>query len=260
MIPGRVWPIVALAIFGLSGCGSSNPEAEMEALVKNAKVKITDVEEGTGRTAEEGDTIYVLYRGTFPDGKQFDTNMDDVESQMPFAFTLGAGMVIRGWDQGLIGMKEGGTRKLEIPWPLAYGPTGNESIPPKADLNFDVKLLYVSKKDEKGVFDVYDNKVGTGPQATEGSTVEIHYVGTYLTGKMFDDSRKRGEPVKFVLNEDSEAVRGVVAAVEGMRVGGTRTVVLPPELAFGEAGSESVQGSQPLKLVIDLISVNGQKS
>lgn len=260
MIRGWVWPIVAVAMVGLTACGNSKKDVDIEALVKNSKVKTTDIVEGTGRTAEEGDVAVVLYRGTFPDGEQFDTNMDDVENQVPFAFLIGGGMVIKGWEQGVVGMKEGGTRKLEIPWPLAYGLEGSDRIPPKSDLNFEIKLLYLLKKGEKGVYDVYDNKVGTGPEAKDGSTVEVHYVGTYLTGKVWDDTRKRGETVKFILNDDSEAIRGMVFGVKGMRVGGTRTLVLPPELVFGDMGSTAIQGGQPVKIVVDLISVDGKKS
>lgn len=247
---------LCLMMVSCSPGGGSKPSAE-----SSAKVKITDIEVGTGREAKEGDYALVLYRGTLAkDGKQFDTNMDDLESQLPYGFGVGAGQVIKGWDEGIPGMKEGGTRKLEIPWELAYGKDGDgDKIPPKANLNFEVKLLFVMKQDEKGIFDYNDNKVGTGAEAVAGSTVEVHYVGTYLTGKVWDDSRKRGKTVSFVLEKESDAIPGMVAGVTGMKVGGQRTLVLPPSLVFGPYGNANIQGNQPVKIVVDLISVNGKK-
>lgn len=227
-----------------------------------AKVKTTDIEVGTGREAKRDDYVFVLYRGTFvKDGKQFDTNMDDVESQMPFGFgVIENGGAIQGFADGVEGMKEGGTRKIEVPWQLAYGEKGDgNKIPAKADLNFELKLLFVLKKEERGVYDYNDNKVGTGPEAVDGSSVEIHYKGTYLTGKVWDDSRVRGKTVTFVIEKESDAVPGMVAGVKGMKAGGQRTLVLPPDLVFGPYGNASIQGNQPVRVVVDLISVNGKK-
>ncbi len=81
----------------------------------------TDVHPGTGAKAAKGDLLTVLYKGTLKNGKVFDENME----KAPFAFTLGAGEVIKGWDQGLVGMKVGGERKLVIPrrWLMETGRT-----------------------------------------------------------------------------------------------------------------------------------------
>lgn len=246
---------LCLMMFGCNNGGSSNSNASKR------KVKITDVEAGTGRVAEKDDFVLVLYRGTFPkDGKQFDTNMDDPESQMPFGFGVSAGGgAIQGFADGVEGMKEGGTRKIEVPWELAYGADGDgNKIGPKTDLNFDLKLLYVLKKSERGVYDYNDDKVGTGAEAVDGSTVEVHYKGTYLTGKVWDDSRERGKTVTFTLDKESRAIPGIVAGVKGMKVGGKRTLVLPPDLVFGPYGNANIQGNQPVRVVVDLISVNGK--
>lgn len=98
-----------------------------------------DILEGKGEEVKSGDTILVHYTGTLLDGTKFDSSLDRNE---PFSFTLGAGEVIAGWDQGIVGMRVGGKRKLTIPPDLAYGQTGAGSqIPPNATLVFEVELL-----------------------------------------------------------------------------------------------------------------------
>ncbi len=105
-------------------------------------LKIEDIEVGKGKEAKSGKTVTVHYTGTLTDGTKFDSSLD---RDQPFTFSLGAGEVIKGWDQGVNGMKVGGTRKLTIPSELAYGDRGTPdgSIPPKATIVFTVELLEV---------------------------------------------------------------------------------------------------------------------
>jgi len=101
----------------------------------------TDIEVGSGAEAVVGKQVKVHYTGRFPDGNKFDSSVDRGE---PFGFTLGAGRVIKGWDQGVAGMKVGGKRKLVIPPELAYGARGMPPvIPPNSTLVFEVELLGV---------------------------------------------------------------------------------------------------------------------
>jgi len=102
-------------------------------------LRITDIEVGDGAEATAGQTVVVHYRGTLEDGTQFDASYDRGK---PFSFPLGAGRVIKGWDEGVQGMKVGGKRKLVIPPDLGYGARGAGGvIPPNATLIFDVELL-----------------------------------------------------------------------------------------------------------------------
>jgi FKBP-type peptidyl-prolyl cis-trans isomerase len=100
-----------------------------------------DTVAGTGPEASAGKTVEVHYTGTLADGTKFDSSHD---RRAPFSFKLGAGQVIKGWDEGVAGMKVGGTRKLVIPPNLGYGSRGAGGvIPPNAQLTFVVELLKV---------------------------------------------------------------------------------------------------------------------
>ena len=105
------------------------------------QLKIEVLEEGSGELADTGDTASVHYTGTLEDGTKFDSSLD---RGGPFSFTLGAGRVIAGWEQGVLGMKVGEKRKLIIVPELAYGETGaGNAIPPNATLIFEVELLEI---------------------------------------------------------------------------------------------------------------------
>ncbi len=104
------------------------------------KLLIETIKEGSGETVtKKGDTISVHYTGTLLDGTKFDSSVDRGE---PFSFTLGAGQVIRGWDEGLLGMKIGEKRKLTIPSEMGYGSRGaGAAIPPNSVLIFETELI-----------------------------------------------------------------------------------------------------------------------
>jgi FKBP-type peptidyl-prolyl cis-trans isomerase len=102
------------------------------------ELKITDTKPGTGREASKGALVKVHYEGFLENGSKFDSSLDRGKA---FQFVLGAGKVIKGWDQGVLGMKEGGKRTLHIPAHLAYGPRAVGSIPPNSNLIFHVELI-----------------------------------------------------------------------------------------------------------------------
>ncbi len=115
----------------------STEEVEVD---DGVELRVATLIEGGGREIKKGDNIIVDYVGMFTDGKKFDASQDYGK---PFAFTLGAGQVIRGWDEGVVGMKVGEKRKLTIPPELAYGDLKHGRIPPNSTLVFEVELLEI---------------------------------------------------------------------------------------------------------------------
>jgi FKBP-type peptidyl-prolyl cis-trans isomerase len=103
-------------------------------------LKMEDIIIGTGAEVKSGDTLSMDYVGTLTDGTKFDSSIDRGE---PFEFTIGQGSVIQGWEQGILGMKVGGKRKLTIPPALGYGSQKAGSIPPNSTLIFEVELLAI---------------------------------------------------------------------------------------------------------------------
>jgi FKBP-type peptidyl-prolyl cis-trans isomerase len=117
------------------------PAVSGETTTTESGLQIVDVEVGTGAGVQTGQTAVVHYTGWLADGTKFDSSLDRGQ---PFTFPVGAGRVIRGWDEGLVGMKAGGERRLVIPSDLAYGPAGRPPvIPTNAELIFDIELLEI---------------------------------------------------------------------------------------------------------------------
>jgi FKBP-type peptidyl-prolyl cis-trans isomerase len=136
--------VLALAALPLiAGCGSSSPSTPSTS---SGTFTVTDLVVGTGPDATVGKTISVNYTLWLYDTSKTDGKGTLVQSSVgstPFSFVLGAGQVIKGWDQGVVGMKVGGTRRLIVPPDLAYGSTGQNGIPANATLVFEITLLSV---------------------------------------------------------------------------------------------------------------------
>lgn len=208
------------------------------------------LEPGDGPRPQTGELVSVHYRGTLEDGTEFDNSYDRGE---PITFPLGRGMVIAGWEEGIALMQVGEKAKLIIPPNLAYGEQGRGEIPPNATLVFEVELVAIQPGSPDAPTDVdaadlvttesglqyYDLETGDGAVPEAGQTVSVHYTGWLEDGTKFDSSVDRGQPFTFVLGA-GQVIPGWDEGLATMKVGGKRQLVIPPDLAYGEAGAGGV--------------------
>lgn len=209
------------------GSSAQGATAKAATIPPVAQLSKTDTKVGTGPEARMGDVVDMEYVGTLVNGgKEFDRSRE-----VPFRFSLGMGEVIRGWDQGILGMKEGGERTLLIPSRLAYGAQGaGNVIPPNADLKFTVKLLRILPRAK-----VETLTEGKGETVVPGDALEFHFKGMLADGKVFDSTYERQQPLQVELS--SLALLGLKQGLLGMKVGEKRRITIPPDLGFGVEGA-----------------------
>ena len=232
---------------------------------------IEDLVVGSGSSVDVGDFLIMDYVGvSYSTGLQFDASWD---RGSPFPFELGAGRVIQGWDQGIVGMAVGGRRSLTIPSDLAYGEngSGSGSIGPNETLVFVVDLLasvpanLVKPTEEltlESTLELQTNDLseGSGAVVQPGNVVYIHYVGVSASsGEQFDSSWDRGR-TEFIgyISGAGNVIEGLDQGLLGMQVGGRRTVVIPPDLAYGEngAGDGLIAPNETLIFTVDLLGTH----
>ncbi|MFH0891058.1 MAG: FKBP-type peptidyl-prolyl cis-trans isomerase [Candidatus Liptonbacteria bacterium] len=145
IVGGIIVVLVVLIIFGQGQgwIGTGSGDKQTAIITQENGLIIKDLELGTGAAAEPGNVLLVHYTGTLMNGTQFDSSY---QRQEPFRFQLGAGQVIRGWEEGFEGMRVGGKRELTIPPSLGYGPNAVGPIPPDSILKFVVELVKIESK------------------------------------------------------------------------------------------------------------------
>ncbi len=229
---------------------------------------VTDLVTGTGPAAAAGDLVVVDYVGVrSADGTEFDNSYDRGQ---PFPVTLGTGGVIKGWDEGLVGIQAGGRRQLDIPAELAYGDAGaGDVIQPGDALTFVIEArAIITLPDASAEPDITiegaanvteltttDLVTGEGDAVTSGDRVYVHLIAYRAdTGEQLNSTWADGQPFDFTLGGGAP-LPGIEAGVEGMQVGGRRQITIPFADAFGDAGNENLglPASTDLVLVIDLV-------
>ena len=246
---------------------AEEPEVVLPSEIPTTLVT-TDITVGEGPAAASGDTVFVNYVGVLSaDGTRFDGNY----GSDPFIVTLGQGMVIPGWDQGLVGMQAGGRRQLDIPADLAYGESGaGDAIPPNSAISFVVDMIAVipatdasdkptvniestENVDELIVTDLVD---GIGAVAEAGSKVVLHLVGFRAdTGEEVASTWESPQPLSFELTEGG-SLPGLIEGLEGMKVGGRRQLHVPFADAWGPEGQSEIglPAETDVIIVVDLLA------
>ena len=249
------------------------PEVEVETVTEETavgevnnhaavEIEYIETEAGTGPQAKAGDTVSVHYTGTLDDGTVFDSSVDRGQ---PFIFILGQGQVIQGWDQGIALMREGGKATLIIPPELAYGPAGSGSIPPNATLTFDVELIEVIAAPEPADIALDDYEVtesglryfdiepGDGDPPENGDLATFHFDGWLEDGTPLGGTG--GGPPASLQVGMGQAFPGLDEGVATMRTGGKRQLFIPPELAFGEQGADTIPPNSSLIIEVTMLDI-----
>jgi peptidylprolyl isomerase len=256
----------------ITACGGDDSSTTSEAPSSTDASATSDpadlIDEPTVSLPAEMPTEFVYYVGVLTkDGKRFDGNYGGD----PFAVTLGAGSVIDGWDQGLIGIKAGGQRQLDIPSELAYGAAGSgDAIPPDSAISFivdavaivppfdaaDAPEITIEGAENVEALVSEDLVDGKGDEAKAGSNVLVHIVAfNAATGEELASTWGDPSPVALLL-EDGGSLPGLIQGIPGMKVGGRRQLTIPFADAFGTEGNTSMKlpASTDLVVVIDLLS------
>ena len=233
----------------------------IEPVVAESGLKYWDIKVGEGTAAEMGATVQQHLSVWLKDGELFHSSvqMDQPDTQRVGAFP------VEGWNQGVIGMKPGGKRRLEIPPALAFGEEGRPpQIPPNTTFIIEVDLLDVTpppqQRSIEGIEPVvtksglkyWDLKVGDGDSPSETSTVVVHYTGWLTDGTVFDSSVERGEPETFKVNR---VIKGWIEGIQSMKVGGIRRLEIKPELGYGDQPMRAIPPNSTLIFEVELLEI-----
>jgi len=234
-------------------------------------MEIKTIKQGTGEPVKKRQLVRVHYTGWLTDSTKFDSSRDRGE---PLEFVLGADQVIKGWDIGIEGMKQGEIRSLKIPSALAYGSSAVGPIPANSDLLFEVELISAQKSLEPDTLpkasalkwktlrpgiEIFDEKEGTGKELHPGMDITFHYTGWLLNGHKFASSKDLGKPAKAMLGA-GKLVKGLEIGLESLKQGGVRWFRLSPSMAYGPAAMTNVPANSALmfRIQADLVEADNE--
>lgn len=212
-------------------------------------LEYTIKEKGAGKKPQNGDKVVVHYTGKLTNDTVFDSSL---KRGQPFTFKLGAGQVIKGWDEAFLLLQVGDKATIKFGPELGYGAQQTGSIPANSTLIFDVELLDVIEGtkpwDAKGkdtittpsglkYILIKENKAGE--KITPGSKATVHYSGYFKDGKMFDSSVERGQPFTLKVGV-GQVIRGWDEGLALLHKGEKAKIIIPYQLAYGEQGRPPV--------------------
>lgn len=231
-------------------------------------LKVYDEKVGSGKPTAIGSVLKTHYTGWLLSGRKFGSSKD---MGKPLSVILGNGKMIKGWERGLDGMREGGVRWFRISPNMGYGAAAYSMIPSNSTLIFKVELVS-SEIDEEiaASLDIFPDttalkfengseglryaiiKEGEGEPAQKGINARVHYTGWLVNGYKFDSSRDRGQEFVFPLG-DGRVIRGWDLGVQGMLPGEKRILVVPPGLGYGSRGAGPIPGGSTLIFAVEYL-------
>lgn len=227
-------------------------------------LEYTITEKGNGKMPQVGDKVKVHYTGKLLNDTVFDSS---VKRGQPFEFKLGAGQVIKGWDEAFQLLNVGDKATLKLPANIAYGERAMGLIPANATLIFDVELIDFTEGirpwDGKGKDTITtasglkyilmkENK--SGELAAAGTQATVHYSGYFKDGKMFDSSVERGQPFKVKVGK-GQVIKGWDEGLALLRKGEKAKLFIPYTLGYGEQGYGPIPAKADLIFDVEIVDV-----
>lgn len=230
------------------------------------------LKEGQGDPVKNTSIVRVHYTGWLTDSTRFDSSRDRGE---PLQFTLGAGMVIAGWDKGILGMKTGEIRRLVVPATLGYGDKAVGPIPANSTLVFEVELISFEKGLEPDAFpknlssfqwktiasgvEIFDENPGQGTEAKPGVRIEVHHTGWLSGGTMFGSSKSQGKPFSVLLGA-GKMIKGWELGLSGVRSGMVRWLRVQPTAGYGSTALARIPANSELLYRVEILSMEADEN
>lgn len=270
--------ISVILIAVLIGCNK-----QPEVITLESGLKYMDDSLGTGREVKANELVTIHFKGWMvPEGDSVELFSDWTLNQnmnmrslgdskvrnQPVKFVLSSNSFIKGSDEGIIGMKVGGSRTIIIPSNQAYGEKGIGFIPPNTDLKVVVELLDVKDRVVAKMWDVDSTlfkitasglkyaiiSEGDGPQAEAGKLVTVNYSGYLEDGTMFDSSVERDDPISFPVGQ-GQVIPGWDEGMQLLKKGSKARFIIPPQLGYGEMQLEKIPVNSTLIFDVELLDV-----
>ncbi|WP_328595590.1 FKBP-type peptidyl-prolyl cis-trans isomerase [Rugamonas rivuli] len=271
--------VACVAALTACGGGSKTPTVEVKP---QPAFQVTETLAGTGTQAAAGDLVVINFVGYLYDSSKPGSKGDKVESSVDTGkpatpFVVGVGTVITGWDQTIVGMKVGAKRTAILPANMAYGtvarsapttnPFGYKDIPANSALVYDIELVDVVKASVPPVsvpppttLQITDTVIGTGATVAAGQTITANYTLYLYDGTRADFRGTAVEttigktPLDFPLTNPG-VILGWVQGIPGMKIGGKRSLIVPPDLGYKSTATASIPANSTLIFDIELVGI-----
>ncbi len=246
--------------------GSQQTSSPKPKTIKTASgLEYTITQKGTGKKPKNGDNVIVHYTGKLTNDSVFDSS---IKRGQPFTFKLGAGQVIKGWDEAFLLLQVGDRATIKFGPELGYGSNANGAIPANSTLIFDIELLDVKEgirawdakgkdtlKTPSGLKYIILKENKAGDKVALGTIAEFHFSGFFNDGKLFDSSVERGKALQVKMGQN-QLFSGWEEGLSLLRNGEKAKLIIPAALAFGEKGyPPTIPANADLIMDIEILSV-----